>query len=457
MNFQDILKSVKLRNSVLTHFFLSDEFAFDDKRQLRDEMAKEGESLFPEFLLLWNEKGVVSREFLETVDFPHEVKEIGYTLAVKDIWRFYREELEYRKKRRFAQDIVDVTGNLNELSLHKFRERVLYCADKYISRREVEEDAVDLAGAYAVRKEMPLGVVTGVKSIDDATMGLSLGAMALVAAYVGDGKTTMCENIAYRALTNGFNVLFLTLEVPRVTVHNAMLSLHSIMTPEFASRPIEHTHIEKAKLDDEDVVRLFEKVKPSFDALPGKFLVLEHSDVEEYTYSNLRALCDSLTFSPHVVVVDYIQRVLPYLDSKGDFRAESRMVSDFWRLAVGDKHSPQRLVVLAAQTNREGWKRAKENGGAYDLTSLSDLNQLERDASYVITLYKDEEARASNQTKMCLLKNRLGKVFPSPLMVSTEHRCCMMGDLVQGYSENLDFVKMDASLGSGDFDVRDLL
>ena len=65
-------------------------------------------------------------------------------------------------------------------------------------------------------------------------------------------------------------------------------------------------------------------------------------------------------------------------------------------------------TLFACQTNREGEKRARKRGGLYDIQAVSDLNEVERSSTYLIFLYTSEDMVVVQETKMCMLKHRLG-------------------------------------------------
>ena len=75
-------------------------------------------------------------------------------------------------------------------------------------------------------------------------------------------------------------------------------------------------------------------------------------------------------------------------------------------------------MILLAQLNREGWKKANRNEGAYDITALADANELERGSFRVFTIYTNENMKARGSAQVQILKNRSGQTMYEPAQIS---------------------------------------
>lgn len=75
-------------------------------------------------------------------------------------------------------------------------------------------------------------------------------------------------------------------------------------------------------------------------------------------------------------------------------------------------------MILLAQLNREGWKKANRNEGAYDITALADANELERGSFRVFTIYTNEDMKARGSAQVQILKNRSGQTMYEPAQIS---------------------------------------
>ena len=75
------------------------------------------------------------------------------------------------------------------------------------------------------------------------------------------------------------------------------------------------------------------------------------------------------------------------------------------------------VTLWACQTNRTGYERALRRQGKYDLLAIGDLNEVERSSSYVIFLFKENEA-VVQELKITMAKHRFGALIPEPVSVA---------------------------------------
>lgn len=75
------------------------------------------------------------------------------------------------------------------------------------------------------------------------------------------GKSTAAVNIAYNALKNHYNVLYLSLEMSEFELLASFYAIHSYHT----QHPLPHRSIKKQILTDEETQTLFTTVIPDFD------------------------------------------------------------------------------------------------------------------------------------------------------------------------------------------------
>ena len=108
------------------------------------------------------------------------------------------------------------------------------------------------------------------------------------------------------------------------------------------------------------------------------------------------------------------------------------------------------VTVYLAQANRQGFNRAKRRQGEYDLAALAELNELERSATYVLSLYSDEVMMSVNEMKAFLLKHRLGARMVAPCQTYVYPQLHVIGDEVKEVSSDMDLSKMIDDL---DFDL----
>jgi len=369
----------------------------------------------------------------------------------------FRVELELRKKTFTSQRLIEIAQGADGKTTADMRAQIDEVAST-LQVRSTRGHMVSGDEAYQKIIDKPLGILTGAKSLDDVLSGLMYGTMAVVFGFVSAGKSTFLLNCMYQAITRGFNVCFMTLEVTRELMHHQLLSLHSFRAAEkLKGDPVPYLDIIKGKLNDKQREYIFGTVESDLNGQSGKFTFAEIDDVEDFSYAGLKSYLDSLPFFSDVVVLDYAQKLLPYLKGGRDPNmVQARMVSDFTHLAVGTGKEDARIVLMGAQANREGHKEAEEAKGMYNIRAIANINSLERDAYYCISLFTDDDLRRSQETKICLLKNKSGPLIPEPVVVPFDPRFYAIGNDIQGYEANVTASDLGSIMG-GSFDLGAML
>lgn len=312
----------------------------------------------------------------------------------------------------------------------------------------------NIAGIYENASKVK-GIPTGISQVDEKTGGLQPGTFNTLAGFAGAGKTTAAVNIAYNALSEGKNVCYITLEVPKVDMGYNFLSRHSF-EKEF-KKPISHSVIKKKELSKDDSKYLFEEVLPNFNEKLGSHLyILDETDFEAYTFRALEAKmkeCNAISESKNgsgidLVIVDQAQ-LLKFgggISSAGNETSVINLYVSFFRQqAINFLHSKRSCTILMlSQINRDGYTYASKHEGRYSLTSLAEANELERASAMVISLYSDESLKASKQVSIQLLKSRNGETIVDPVLTFMDPVYYVFGSEVTSsagqFSGNIDAV-----------------
>jgi len=414
-------------------------------------------SFFPEFIPYVVEGEFLSPQMLHENGHLMYAFDVAENRQVSELRALINLEMNHRRKNVASRQLIEIAQDSGNMSAEALRGKLSEVSQSLTTRR-TRTHLVDGASSYQKILERPLGILSGAKAVDDVISGFMYGTMTVVFGFVSHGKSTFKVNMMYQALIHGFNVCFITLEVPREQMHFQLLSLHSFCAAETLKvEPIPYLTIIKGEMSDEQRKVLFEVVEPDLRAQEGKFVFAELDDVEDFSHAGLCSYLASLPFFSDVVVLDYAQKLLPHLPAgRNEKMTQARMVGDFTHLAVGTGKDDQRIVILGSQANRDGWKTAVEHDGAYDLKGIADINNLERDAYYVLSVFMDDNLRRSEEIKVCLLKNKSGPLIPEPVVVPFQYRFYCIGDQIGGYTANLTTGDL-GSLLSGGFDLSSML
>ena len=305
--------------------------------------------------------------------------------------------------------------------------------DELLSLSKVEVSEIEYKNIFTEIKDiydnakLVSGIKTGIQPIDERTGGLQPGTFNCLAGFAGAGKTTAAVNICYNALKEGKNVVYITLEVPKVDMCYNFLSRHSFETK--FKKPISHSDIKKKSLSKDDAEYLFTDVKDDFEEnLSNHLFILDETDFESYTFRSFEDKireCDTISTKTNekgidLLVVDQAQ-LLKFgggISSAGSETSVINLYVSFFRQqAINFIHSKRSCTVLMlSQINRDGFDYASKHEGRYTLTSLAEANELERASAMVIALFTDESLKASKQVSIQLLKSRNGETIQDPVL-----------------------------------------
>jgi hypothetical protein len=445
------------RCSVLFSYLLSPKFELDARLRLYHLMLES--HYFGDFIELYIDSNFLTPEYLQAHTKQVYTYDPDISVAETDVDLFYLKELEYRKQEKITWDLMETLKKpLGSMSLDEFRAEVVSKVDSVkVTNKNI---MLDLNGKseYEERKNAPMGILTGIRALDEDLRGLGYGTLTCIFGYVSSMKSTLALNIAYQAIRNNFNVLFITLEVPKKFMYFQVLSLHSYHeSARLGGDPIAYETILKGDMTETEEKFLFEVVEPDFKSnVLGKLFFADADDLGGASYSELVTLCNGFPVEIDGVILDYFQLLIPYINDKNEYLGAIRLGRDFARLALGSAVSKPKIVILVSQVNAKGYEEAIKQGGLYSLKAIAETPGLARDAYYAISTFLDDKLRISREAKICLLKNKSGKVYSTPLVIPVAYECMAMGKNIKNYSTPITPPKL-GSVFSGTFDVFKLM
>ena len=146
----------------------------------------------------------------------------------------------------------------------------------------------------------PPRVLCGIKEIDE-TMGTGLapGTMTLVCADVGGFKSMMMMNLGLNVWENGYNVLFIPIEMAKEQVFERIWSRQSGVLQE---------KIQKAEYSNDEKVKIDVAIQ-KFDESESKFYVMQMRGDTTVSIIDRQVKKYHDIFKPQLVVVDYIDNL----------------------------------------------------------------------------------------------------------------------------------------------------
>lgn len=290
-------------------------------------------------------------------------------------------------------------------------------------------EANEVKADYILRSKNPMlsaGMWSMINNIDYSLKGLKPGELMIVAAFTGHGKSTMSVNLAYNAVWQDMNGLYISLEMTHKEIKDQIYFLHT-------SNPIWKKHPKYKHL----VGKIpFEKYKyGGLTAEEDEFVLAAIDDFgSREGWGKLKIIQPTETMTPSVLemevenyatelreqgreidwlLVDYVGLMSPDKNERyGDFNIDlNGIIKRLKNYALTYNEGKGLRVITPFQINREGLKEASKADGVLSLTALSSANEAERSSDIVIGLYMTREMARQGLMKICCMKLRRGVPF----------------------------------------------
>lgn len=313
------------------------------------------------------------------------------------------------------------------LTNHSFRSQVIKAlnSDDLVSElRTVMDSGSSTEVSYDFTNSVDDGtsvssdINSGVYEIDDITRGFIGGTVATFAAFTSHGKSTACVSAAYKNMKKGKTVCYFSLELPPMIVikqffvrwlyeeHNVICTFSDLLSD---------------SMDAPTKTRVA-ALRPVFnDYIKDKLIILDESVLSKAFISDYRLIksvysdvADRLGGQLDIVIYDHVGQIELMHPDKGNSTLKN-ITSAGKTFTNPDGTLP--VTLWACQTNRTGYERALRRQGKYDLLAIGDLNEVERSSSYVIFLFKENEA-VVQELKITMAKHRYGALIPEPVSVA---------------------------------------
>jgi hypothetical protein len=265
-----------------------------------------------------------------------------------------------------------------------------------------------------VRSDINMGVF----EVDDITHNFVGGTVATIAAFTSHGKSTACVSAVYRAMKNNKKCCYFSLELPP-----------SVVIKQFFTRWLFEEHnvvctfsdLLQGTMDSATATRV-NSLKFEFNAwVRDRLIIVDESLLTKSFISDFRQIksvyadiADKLGGVLHLVVYDHVGQIELMHPDRGN--QTLRNITSAGKTYINPDGSMP-VTLWACQVNREGYSRAIRRQGKYDLLAIADLNEVERSSSYVIFLFKENEA-VVQELKITMPKHRYGALIPEPVPVS---------------------------------------
>lgn len=220
-----------------------------------------------------------------------------------------------------------------------------------------------------------MGIETGFRTIDMATLGLS--GVVVLGGIAGGGKTTLALQLSYMACEKGTPVLFYSLEMPRRAVFTKILNrLAEVPYVDILlkGRPCLTGEGEPKKPLDLEKQGKLKVAQGHFEKMAGMFYVRTREDNQGIDFDTVTKDINSIKAEHNVdrvlVVVDHLQ-VFSVEGYKDQIDKEGRLITGF--KDVSEKTNA--TILLISQKNKAGFQTSglQTIKGSVDIVYLADV------------------------------------------------------------------------------------
>ena len=305
----------------------------------------------------------------------------------------------------------------------------------------MREAAPKLIDEYIFRKNNPLavyGIGSGFGHIDDSIGGFKRKGLHLHAGFAGHLKTTeMLNMIVHAAVVGRWNELLFTGEMPATELKFTLVCIHS-GDPKFQGigQPISQKRLLRGQLTASEE-SFYKQVQDDLITNPnyGSIRVVDSSEFTTFGTVMQRTVQENDKEEVDMMWVDYLTRLPVVMDGRSrlTFReAKNELIAEAKRFAMSFDRGRGLAVGSPFQVNREGLKKAKENGGVLDETCLAEYSAAEKEADGVSYIWFGPDCYKTMEPLGGMIKSRWGAITLKPVPIQIHVECRRMWDSVPG-------------------------
>jgi len=251
--------------------------------------------------------------------------------------------------------------------------------------REIAKQTFAMIEERSKRGDVLTGLSTGLRKLDELTLGLQAGELFIIAARPGMGKTALAIGIARHVAQEGTPVFFYSAEMPAQTLMVRMLS---------GATGIDSHQLRRGAVFGSSWTSLA-RAAESIGRIP-----LFIDDGADVTPAELRATARRVKAEHGIglLIVDYMQ----LMKANGRYETREREVAEISRTLKGIARELNIPVIGLSQLNRKVEDRPNRTP---QLSDLRESGAIEQDADVIAFIYRDE---AQGTAEINIAKHRNG-------------------------------------------------
>jgi replicative DNA helicase len=262
-------------------------------------------------------------------------------------------------------------------------------------------EAAERIEKRATRTMTDDGVLMGIDPVDGILGAMENGAMIVIAARPGSGKTAFVMNVAKRVAARGEHVLFSSMEMSRIEIGERFISMES---------GIDGLRLKRGQLN----LHERERVGNAAAAMNGFSWSIDDTPHQTVMQIAAAARREKMSKGLKLVVIDYMQLISVSADDERSQRHEQvAKISRRLKILARELNVP---VIVLAQVNRKSEDRV---GGRIKVSDLRESGAVEQDADVVMLLQTTDQEKSHDDTveiDVEIGKNRNGATGVAKLM-----------------------------------------
>jgi replicative DNA helicase len=285
----------------------------------------------------------------------------------------------YSSEKSTEEAINEAQQVILSLSMSRGKKRCIQTA------REIAKQTFTMIEERSERGDSLTGLSTGLRKLDELTLGLQAGELFITAARPGMGKTALAIGIARHVAQEGTPVLFHSLEMPA----------HTLMVRMFSGATGLDSHQLRRGAIFGPSWALLARATEVIGSIP-----LFIDDGADVTPAELRAAarCVKAEHGVGLLIVDYMQ----LMRANGKYETREREVAEISRTLKGIARELNIPVIGLSQLNRNIESRPDKRPL---LSDLRESGAIEQDADVIAFIYRDE---AQGTAEIKIAKHRNG-------------------------------------------------
>lgn len=226
---------------------------------------------------------------------------------------------------------------------------------------------------------------TGISAIDEATYGVNRSHLMVIAGRPGEGKTSLCLQIAYNLAAKHKRVAYFSLEMTKEQmIERLFCNIENVSSVQSRVHREEYETEEQWKIKKETIIKQAIKFGAKLHA---EKVPLHLIDDWGHRESEFFHLFNNLKYNPEVIFFDHIQQIS---GEKGvtKYEALDSYLRYLKKLAIDENIA----VVVVSQINRQG-----ENSPT--LGNLKGCGSIEELADSALLCYQDAEEEKQEKSR----------------------------------------------------------